>query len=251
MIFVKFIFQQLSVLGMVIIGGLIHPFILYPKRKKIWEMRLLPPEERAWYWKFADTSEHGFGTDWDNYMNSTWGLYELVKIRNKDGWWVPDYEKFATYSAFRKFLVSYNWMVFRNGAWNYIISQLPPKLDGDNYTCIINEWPENEGPYSCKLMRNQKWYGKQYLTYPAENPTNFRYSVTKKASWYNLHRLFAFIFTLGKWYTHFNFMWGSTDFRNLIKMRSFKPIEVTGKSSVRITKRDKYLVKGSKHREDY
>ena len=242
--FIKFIWQQIKTLGMVIIGGIIHPFILYPRRREIWQMRLLPKDDRKWYWKFSDTSETGFGDDNIddyNYLNSTYGLYELVKKRNEDGMWVGDYERFATFSKLRKWWTSYRWMVFRNGAWNYIISILPPTLVGDNYNCIINT-----GGYACTLFRNQRYYGEQYLTYPKIEPTHFRYSITKKASWYNLHRLGAFIFSFGKWYTHFNFMVGSADFRYLIKARSFNPAEALGKANIR----DEYLIKGNKHPED-
>jgi len=247
MMFIRFILQQLKTLGMVIVGGLIHIPILYPRRKEIWRMRKLPPEDRAWYWKFSDTSETGFGndqTDDYNYINSTWGLYELVKKRNEDGKWVGDYERFATFSSFRKWWTSYRWMVFRNGAWNYIISVLPPEIRGDDYNCL-----ENIGPYNCTTFRNQRYHGKQYLTYPMIEPTHFRYSFTKKASWYNLHRLFAFVFSF-RWYTHFNFMVGAADYRYLIKARSFNPSEALGKGVMYTSSRSEYLVRGNKHMED-
>ena len=246
MMYLKFILQQLKVVGMVIIGFFIFFPILYPKRKKIWEMRLWPAKERKWYWWYADSSETGFGndlTDNYNYLNSTYGMYELVKKRGPNGFWIADYDKFNSYSAFRKMMVAFNWTVFRNGAWNYIASVFPPPIVGDDYNCIINESPEGEGPYACTLFRNQRYHGEQLLKYPKIKPTHFRYSVTKPAKWYNLHRLFAFIFSF-KWYTHFNFMIGAASHRYLVKMRSFNPAETDPKGSRRQIKGN--LIAGSK-----
>lgn len=241
--YLRFLGQQLKVVGMVIIGALIHPFILYPKREKIWEMRNLPIRERKWYWWFSDTTETGFADENKDYINSTWGLYELVKKRDEEGKWVPDYGRFSKYSSFRKWLVSYNWLVFRNGAWNYIASVFPPPIIGDDYECKINI-----GDKACSTWRNKTNIGKQFLVYPKDNPKYFRFSVTKVASWYNLHRLFAFIFSLGKWHTHFNFMVGHADNRHLIKMRSFTLEENKSKTP---NKNINPQVNGTKHIEDY
>ena len=138
-----------------------------------------------------------------------------MKKRDENGNWIPDMEKFEASSKFRKWRMSYWWMVFRNGAWNYIVSRIPEPIVGDDYICIIKE-----GDASCTTWRNKTIHGKQFCRWPKEDPKFFRYSVTKRASWYNLHRLFASIFSL-KWFTHFSFMIGHAEYRHLVKMRTF------------------------------
>jgi hypothetical protein len=165
--YIRFIFGQLKVLGMVLLSFFLFPFVTYPKRKKIWNMKDLL--RKKWYFWFADTSEVLFG-DY-NYLNSVYGIYELVKDENG----LPDYDKFYNFSKLRKFFLAYHWMVFRNGAWNYIVSVKP--IDGDRYQ--IRKLA-HEGDASIWMLRNKKIFGKQFVTWKIEGTRLFRYSFTKK-----------------------------------------------------------------------
>ena len=240
MMYLRFLWQQLKVVGMVIISFLIFLPILYPKRKKIWDMRLLPENERKWYWYNSDTYETGFGNDYNNYLNSTYGIYELIKKRDANGMWVADYDRFHALPEWKKKWYSFVWLVTRNGSWNYIVSVLPAPFPGiEDSICKINK--PLYGP-PCQAWRSKDVFGEQNIVWPKDDPKWFRYSITKKASWYNLHRLFGSLFSW-RWLTHFNFMIGHSSNRHLVKMRSFTLDE-------RSFKREKYLVKGNKHLED-
>ena len=208
--YIRFFLQQLKVLGMVILGFFLFPFILYPKRRKIWSMKDQPIKK--WYFYFSDTSEI-FGSDEYNYLNSTYGIYELVK--KKDG--TPDYTKFQSFSKLRKWLISYHWMVFRNGAWNYILSNKPKQGEWTNVICKALE-----GTDDCKTFRNKTIYGKQWITWEVEGTKYFRYSFTKPAKWYNIQRLLVFLLRL-KWYKYYNVMVGAAQTRYMIKIRLFNP----------------------------
>ena len=195
MIYLKFILGQIKLLGMIIISGLfVYPFIVYPKRKKLWEMKDLL--YKKWYFWFADTYETSFGEY--NYINSTYGVYELVQ--KADG--SPDYDKFYTFSKLRKFVLSYRWGVIRNGCWNYIISQAPTQGEKENINEITNI---GEGGYW--TWRNKTFHGKQHVTWEQNGKQYFRYSFTKK-----------FIFGL---YINFMLGTGGSSNRNLIKLRIF------------------------------
>lgn len=252
MMYLRFLLQQLKVVGMVIVAFFIFPFITFPRRKEIWAMRLLPVSERKWYWWCSDTSETGFGIDEIdnyNYLNSTYGVYEFIKKRNAMGLWEADYERFFALSSFSKWILSLRWLVFRNGAWNYIVSVLPEQINGQDYICKVNI-----GDVSCKTWRNQTHHGKQSCQWSRLNPRWFRYSVTRPARWYNVHRLFAFIFSF-KWYTHYNFMVGHSTNRYLVKMRSFTPDTFVNRAGRKVFRssadRYNYKVRGNKHLEDY
>ena len=251
MMYLRFFWQQVKVAGMVVLAFLLFTPLIYPLRKKIWGMRLLPAGERGWYWILSDTSETGFGSETHNYLNSTYGLYELVRKRGINGGWVPDYERFDGFSSFRRFFISFHWLVFRNGAWNYIASVTPAQIVGDDYICI-----ESTGGAPCTTWRNKVLFGKQSCEWPEERPRWFRYSFTKRASWYNIHRLLASIFSL-RWYTHFNFMVGHSEDRYLIKIRSFTPdigeSELLGRlpiTRIDLRRLDEAVSMGNKHQED-
>ena len=211
----RFILGQLKTFGMVIICFFIFPFVTFPKRRKIWAMQYQALEDRKWYWKFSDTSETGFGTEEKNYLNSTYGIYELTKKRNKNGVWEADYEKFATFGKLRKWFLSFHWLVFRNGAWNYIVSNVPKQGTWENVECKVNI-----GKSECMTWRDKKIHGTQSITWEVDGIKYFRESFTRKAKWYNVQRLGAFIFSF-KWHKYYNFMWGAASNRFLLKSRTF------------------------------
>ena len=223
--YIKFILGQLKIFGMIIIGFFIFPFITYPRRRRIWEMNDLLFKD--WYWYFSDTSETEFGSDENNYLNSTYGIYELVKKRNEQGVWVADYEKFETFGKLRKWFLSYHWLVFRNGAWNEIRTNKPPTTNITNMRCV-----DLVGDAECTVVRNKKIHGLQSLKWEAEGKPYFLYSYTKKAKWYNIQRFLAFFFNLFVlkivWHKYYTFVWGASiwndkesDNRFLIKTRTF------------------------------
>jgi len=221
--YIKFILGQLKVFGMVIITFFIFPFVTYPRRREIWGMKNEPLKK--WYWWYSDTSETGFGndeTDNYNYLNSTYGIYELVKKRNSLGHWVPDYEKFETFGKLRKWFLSFHWLVFRNGAWNYISTTKPKTTNITNLRCV-----KLVGDADCDVVRNKMIHGVQSLKWEAEGKPQFLYSFTKKAKWYNIQRLGALIFSF-KNYKYYTFVWGSSiwnekisDNRFIVKTRVF------------------------------
>tara|TARA_R110000772_G_scaffold89593_1_gene185556 strand:- start:388 stop:1053 length:666 start_codon:yes stop_codon:yes gene_type:complete len=215
--YIKFILGQLKLFGMIILSFFMFPFITYPRRKEIWDMKDLPLKK--WYWKFSDTSETGFGndeTDNYNYLNSTYGIYELVKKRDANGNWVGDYERFATFSKLRKWFIAYHWLVFRNGCWNYIMTQVPKQGVWENVVCKAN-YPEE---ISCREWRDKYIHGTQFVTWEVDGEKQFRYSFTRKTKWYNIQAIFALIFTF-KWHNMYNFMIGMSDDRYLLKTRTF------------------------------
>lgn len=229
---VKFLLGQLKILLMIIFSAVfVHPFILYPKRRKIWRMRDTEPEEtrleKKWYFWYADTFETKFGDDTKddkNYINSTYGLYENKKFRKADG--SIDYDKFAKVPEWRKRLMSWLWLVIRNGVWNYIINNAPSGgswKDGlwENEKILINTGLNDKGePLHFSDWRDKGDFGKQSITWEHNGKKFFRYSVTRKAKWYNVQRIFKLIFTL-KWTKYYNFMWGADDHRYLLKSRVF------------------------------
>lgn len=216
--YTKFILGQLKLFGMLVVGFFIFPFITYPRRKEIWAMKDQPLKK--WYWLYSDTSE-SWGTEHENYLNSTYGLYELVKKRDESGKWVADYEKFETYGKLKKWFIAYHWLVFRNGAWNYIITNGPKQGDWYDVECKVNI-PEDG---NCRVWKNKINHGKQSITWKVDGEKQFRYSFTKRAKWYNIQVLGAFIiglFTLKiVWHKYFNFMWGMSPNRYLLKTRTF------------------------------
>jgi len=222
--YIKFILGQLKVFGMVIIGFFIFPFITYPRRREIWAMENDPLKK--WYWYYFDTSEK-WGTEEQSYLNSVYGLYELVKKRDENGKWVADYEKFATFSKLRKWFISYHWLVFRNGAWNYIRTNKPKMNDITNLRCL-----KLIGDADCDVVRNRHIHGLQSLKWEAEGTPYFLYSYTKKARWFNIQRFLAFFFNLFVlkivWYKYYTFVWGvsawnekESDNRFLVKTKTF------------------------------
>ena len=215
--YIKFMLAQLKVFGMVLIGIIIFPFILYPKRRKIWAMKDDPLKK--WYWYFSDTFESGFGSDENNYLNSTYGVYEFVRKKDAQGNWIPDYERFESFSKIKKWYLSYTWMGFRNGAWNYIIATGPKVGEWENVNCKVDI-----GEGGCKIWRNKSLHGKQSITWEVEGEKYFRYSFTKKAKWYNIQRFFTLIFAF-KYHRYYNFMWGASTNRYLVKSRTFNVTE--------------------------
>ena len=199
---------------MILFSGIfVHPFIVYPRRKKIWKMKDML--YKKWYFWYADTYETKFG-DY-NYLNSTYGLYELLK--NEEGF--PDYKKFKTLPKWKKFVLAYRWGVIRNGCWNYIIREAPKKGEKFNVNKITDE-----GEGTIWDWRDKEDFGKKHVTWDDKEfggKKYFRYSLTRKANWYNLQRLGLFLVTF-KWHTHYNFMMGTggSNNRNLIKSRTFK-----------------------------
>ena len=69
-------------------------------------------DEKKWWnhlglvW-FTDNSEN-WGSPYQNYVNNWWGVYEIFN---------RDYDKFETLNNFRKFLLNYRWMAWRNPHW--------------------------------------------------------------------------------------------------------------------------------------
>ena len=196
---------------MIIIAGFIHPFILYPKRREIWKMR--NDVKKKWFFKYADTSETEFGSDEKNFLNSFYGIYELVKKRDASGNWVADYETFETFGKFKLWILSFRWQVIRNGAWNYIAGNKPTTGKWINYT--IKGF---SGDLTAKDWRDKETFGFQFINWEIEGDPKkerfFRYSFTKKF-------LFGY---------YINFMLGTSvkedgrddDDRHLIKFRIFK-----------------------------
>tara|TARA_R110002020_G_scaffold76193_3_gene193401 strand:+ start:400 stop:1005 length:606 start_codon:yes stop_codon:yes gene_type:complete len=200
MMYIKFLLGQLKVLLMIIFSGLfVYPFIVYPKRKYLWDIRGNRKESQPWYFWYADTYESGFGSDIKNYKNSMYGLYELLRNNNGD----PDYSKFFTYNKFQKFILSYRWAVLRNGVWNYIINNSAEQGEKTDVVVIANT-----GDKGFWTWRNKSYFGKQHVTWTMNGQRYFRYSFTKV--------MFAGICV--------NFMLGTggSAGRDVIKLRFFK-----------------------------
>ena len=140
------------------------------------------------------------GPDYEHYLNATYGLYELGKKRDRNGNWVPDYERFFRKNEVQKFILAYRWSVIRNGCWNYIQSQQPKQGPWTNL--VIKK---NTGGHDAKLWRNKFKHGTQSITWEVEGTKYFRYSFTKP--------LYKSYFL--------NFMLGASSNRFLIKLRIF------------------------------
>lgn len=202
MMYIRFILGQLLILLLIIISGIfVYPFFVYPNRVKNWNTRF-GAFRNKWYWFAADTEGTGWnGTDNEHYLNATFGLYELVKKRDSNGDWIPDYERFNKFNKLQKFILAFRWSVVRNGCWNYIQSKQPKQGEWQNVVCEINE-----GDSSCKTWRNQTKFGKQSITWEVEGTKYFRYSFTRKL--------------IGE--KCINFMIGASTNRYLIKLRIFE-----------------------------
>ena len=199
MMYLKFILGQIKLLLLIILSAIfVYPVFVYPNRKRLWVMRN-EDGKKPWYFYFADTYETLFGSDEKNYLNSTYGIYELVKDHDGN----PHYFRFFGFSGFRKFILAYRWAVIRNGMWNYIIYKSPKDTEKENIKRITNT-----GGHNIWTWRNKEKHGKQHVTWYQEGKKYFRYSFTKK-------------FIFGK---HINFMLGTggSNNRNLIKLRIFK-----------------------------
>ena len=201
MMYLRFALSQLKVVGLIILSAIfVYPFFVYPNRVRSWSNRF-GSFRTKWYWFAADTEGTGWqGSDYEHYLNATFGLYELIKKRNDLGKWVPDYERFEKMNSVQKFILAYRWSVIRNGCWNYIQSQQPRQGVWENENCKINT-----GGYSCKTWRNKTKHGTQSITWEVDDIKYFRYSFTKK---------------LYKDY-YINFMMGASNNRYLIKLRIF------------------------------
>ena len=199
--YIKFILIQLKVILLIIFSAIFaYPFFVYPNRRNNWNHRFTSFRTK-WYWFAADTEGSGWeGSDYEHYLNATFGLYELVKKRNDLGKWVPDYERFNRMGSVQKFILAYRWSVIRNGCWNYIQSVIPKQGPWENENCKIST-----GGASCRLWRNKYNLGTQSVTWEVEETKYFRYSFTKKI--FNDYYL--------------NFMVGASTNRYLIKLRLF------------------------------
>lgn len=199
--YIKFILGQLKILLMILFSAVFaYPFFVYPNRRNSWSTRFGSFRSK-WYWFAADTEGTGWqGSDDEHYLNATFGLYELVKKRDANGNWIPDYDRFWQMNDVQKFILAYRWSVIRNGCWNYIQSQEPKQGPWENV--IIKE---NTGGYSYKTWRNKTKHGKQSVTWEVDGVEYFRYSFTKK-----LFKDF-----------YLNFMIGASTNRYLIKLRIF------------------------------
>jgi hypothetical protein len=199
--YIKFILIQLKVVLLIIFSAIFaYPFFVYPNRRNNWNHRFTSFRSK-WYWFAADTEGIGWeGSDYEHYLNATFGLYELVKKRNDLGKWVPDYERFNRMGSVQKFILAYRWSVIRNGCWNYIQSVTPKQGPWENENCKIST-----GGASCRLWRNKYNLGTQSVTWEVEGTKYFRYSFTKKI--FNDYYL--------------NFMVGASTNRYLIKLRLF------------------------------
>jgi len=199
--YIKFILIQLKVILLIIFSAIFaYPFFVYPNRRNNWNHRFTSFRTK-WYWFAADTEGSGWeGSDYEHYLNATFGLYELVKKRNELGKWVPDYERFNKMNSVQKFILAYRWSVIRNGCWNHIQSVKPKQGPWENEHCKIST-----GDASCRTWRNKYKLGTQSVTWEVEGTKYFRYSFTKK---------------IFKDY-YFNFMVGASTDRYLIKLRLF------------------------------
>lgn len=200
MIYIKFLVSQFKILLMLLFSGVfVYPFIVYPKRRFLWSIRNLEKNDMPWYFWYADTYESGFENDERNYLNSIYGIYELVLNREGN----PDYDKFKTYSKLKKFILSYRWAVLRNGVWNYIIKSSPKLGEKTDVKIIIST-----GGASPWTWRNKTHFGKQHVTWKVGGIKFFRYSFTNK-----------FIFG---YYVNFMLGTGGSGNRQVIKLRFFK-----------------------------
>jgi|TARA_B110000881_G_C18606017_1_gene540102 hypothetical protein len=199
--YIKFILIQLKVILLIIFSAIFaYPFFVYPNRRNNWNHRFTSFRTK-WYWFAADTEGSGWeGSDYEHYLNATFGLYELVKKRNHLGKWVPDYERFNRMNSLQKFILAYRWSVVRNGCWNYIQSVVPKQGLWENENCKIST-----GDASCRTWRNKYKLGTQSVTWEVEGTKYFRYSFTK-----NIFKDY-----------YLNFMIGASTNRYLIKLRLF------------------------------
>ena len=204
--YINYILGQLRILLLVLWSALwVYRVKVYPNRLKLWENRNLPNSKKAWYWKYADTYETKFGSDYNNFLNSFYGLYELLNIWSEvEQKYVADYEAFYLLNEKQKKKLSYKWGVWRNGWWNGIISEAPEDLPKLNLKVI-----KNTGGSGKLRFRNKKYHGWQWITWNDKNGDKFfRFSFTTK-------------FIFGK---HINFQsgTGASGNRNTFKLRIFK-----------------------------
>ena len=201
MMYLKFTLGQLKIVGMIIFSAIfVYPFFVYPNRRINWSHRF-GSFRTKWYWHYADTEGTGWeGSDYEHYLNATFGLYELLKKRNESGQWIPDYNRFNKLNGVQKFILAYRWSVLRNGCWNYIQSVNPLEGEWENVNII-----KNTGGYSHKTWRNKTKHGTQSVTWQVQGVKYFRYSFTK-----NLFKDY-----------YINFMIGASTDRYLIKLRIF------------------------------
>ena len=201
--YILFMLRQFKLLGMIIASGLfVYPFVVYPNRRKNFLNK--NNKVRPWYWRFADTSEVIWGSEEENYLNTTYGLYELCKKRNEQGEWKPDYDKFNEASNWRMFLYAYQWNVIRNGCWDYIASWELPVAPVEDLIIKTNVGGNEDG-FDFRTRRN---YGKQHCTWKQGDLKCFKYSWT---------------YAIGKGPLYVNFQIGHAPDRELLKLRFFKP----------------------------
>ena len=201
--YVAFTLRQLKLLGMLIANGLfIYPFVVYPNRRKNFANRDNP--NKPWYWRFADTSEVIWGSEEENYLNTTYGLYELCKKRDHNGDWKPDYDKFESSSKLRKMRYAFQWNIVRNGCWDYIAAFELPNSEVEELDIKVN-WGGNEDGFDFRTRQN---YGKQWCTWTQGTLYCFKYSWT---------------YPIGSKGLMVNFQVGHAPDRELLKLRFFKP----------------------------
>ena len=186
--YIKFLLGQLWLLLKILFSAVfVFHFYLRPKRHKIWKMKDLL--HKKWYFWYADTYETDFGSDEKNYLNSTYGLYELVQIwSDEQQKMVADYDRFKTFNKLHKYWLQFRWMVFRNGVWNWIVNNTPPKpIIGNDGNYVGQKTYVNRGGHSEKTWRNKNIHGIQWITYPIEGKRYFRFSFTIPIFFFNVY----------------------------------------------------------------
>ena len=218
MMYIKFILGQIKIGLMVLWSAIyVYRFKVYPKRAYLWGIRNLPQSQMPWYFWYADTYETQFGSDDKNFLNSFFGVYELLKkkVFREDGtwFWAADYEAFALLTEKQLYKMARKWGIWRNGVWNYIIRTAP--IDGVKYFIRYLKDEGEGGPWT---WRNKGKHGKQHVTWKDEDGKKyFRYSFTRKLRKFSPIRLFT-----KRDYINFQLGTGASNNRNNIKVRIFK-----------------------------
>ena len=134
MMYIRFILGQLKVVLLVIFSGIfVYPFFVYPNRRNNWNHRFSLFRSK-WYWFAADTEGTGWkGPDDEHYLNATFGLYELVKKRNADGKWVPDYDRFWEMGEIQKFNLGTQSVTWEVEGTKYFRYSFTKKIFKDYY----------------------------------------------------------------------------------------------------------------------
>lgn len=184
---------------------------------KDWVQTFTDKKFKVWVWYLVNSDEPIM-------LDNHYGIYELFTTQDDK----PDWERFKTLNAFRRYLLFVSWNAFRNFAWNarkalgkYFLAGGIPRgyfSSGIEYTVKAIE-----GDAHPTTWRNQTIFGKAFITFPWNGGTHFRYSYTKDREWlYWFTSVLKFLRLRKTIKTKVNFMAGTNSDRFLLKYRWVK-----------------------------